>query len=52
MKSDETEVVRLSDALADLMENEDVGPWLKTPNPAFSNSTPLQAIECGETERI
>lgn len=46
------ELVRLFDALADLMENEDVGTWLKTPNPAFSNSTPLQVIERGETDRI
>lgn len=46
------ELVRLFDALADLMENEDVGPWLKAPNPAFANSTPLQVIERGETDRI
>ncbi len=47
-----TELGRLFDALADLMENKDVGPWLKAPNPAFSNSTPLQVIERGETDRI
>ena len=46
------ELVRLFDALTDLMENEDVGPWLKEPNPAFANSTPLQVIERGETDRI
>lgn len=46
------ELVRLFDALSDLMDNKDVGPWLKAPNPAFANSTPLQVIERGETDRI
>ncbi len=46
------ELVRLFDALADLMETENVGPWLKAANPAFANSTPLQVIERGETDRI
>lgn len=47
-----TELVRLFDALADLMDARDIGPWLKTANPAFANSTPLQVIERGEQDRI
>lgn len=46
------ELVRLFDTLSELMESKDVGPWLKAPNPAFANSTPLQVIERGETDRI
>ncbi|WP_221031660.1 hypothetical protein [Actomonas aquatica] len=46
------ELVRLFDALAELMESKDVGPWLKAPNPAFAQSTPLQIIERGEIDRI
>ena len=29
-----------------------IGPWLDTPNPAFEGSTPLQAIERGESDRL
>jgi hypothetical protein len=47
-----TELVRLFDALADLMSPEAVGPWLKSPNTAFANSTPLQVIERGEQDRL
>lgn len=46
------ELARLFDALADLMEPTEIGSWLKTSNPAFSNSTPLQVIERGEQDRI
>jgi DNA-binding transcriptional regulator YiaG len=46
------ELVRLFDALADLMESRYVGEWLKTPNEAFDGSTPLQVIERGENDRI
>ena len=46
------EIVRLFDALADLMETNYVGEWIKTPNEAFDNSTPLQVIERGEVDRI
>lgn len=46
------EIVRLFDALADLMETDYVGEWIKTPNEAFEGSTPLQVIERGEVDRI
>lgn len=46
------ELVRLFDALAELMASKDVGPWLKTPNQAFAHSTPLQVIERGEIDRV
>ena len=47
-----TELVRLFDALADLMTPKNIGAWLKAPNEAFENSTPLQVIERGEQDRI
>ena len=46
------ELVRLFDALADLIETNYVGEWLKTPNEAFEGSTPLQVIERGESDRL
>lgn len=46
------ETIRLFDALADIMETGYVGEWLRTSNPAFEGSTPLQVIERGETDRI
>ena len=46
------EVVRLFDGLADIMESDYVGEWLKTPNEALDGSTPLQVIERGESDRI
>ena len=47
-----TELIRLFDTLADLMDPKQVGPWLKSPNAAFDNSTPLQVIERGEQDRL
>lgn len=46
------ELVRLFDALSEVMETGYIGEWLKTANPAFDNSTPLQVIERGEADRI
>jgi hypothetical protein len=46
------ELVRLFDALSNVMETNYIGKWLKTANPAFDNSTPLQVIERGEADRI
>jgi hypothetical protein len=46
------EVERLLDALAGVMNEEAVGPWLKEPNAAFDGSTPLQVIERGEGDRL
>ena len=47
-----TEMDRLLDALARLMQPKDVGRWLKEPNAALEGSTPVQVIECGQTDRI
>ena len=33
-------------------EPEEVGRWMKTANPAFDGSTPMQVIERGEIDRI
>ena len=46
------EMERLFEGLAGIMAAEYVGEWLKTTNPAFDRSTPLQVIERGETDRI
>ncbi len=46
------EMDRLLDGLARVMKPEQIGRWLKSPNPAFDGSTPLQVVERGETDRI
>jgi len=46
------EVDRLRDGLAGVMEPEQVGRWMETPNPAFDGSTPMRVIERGEIDRI
>jgi hypothetical protein len=46
------EMDRLLDALARVMQPEQVGRWLKGPNQAFDGSTPLQVVERGEIDRI
>ena len=38
--------------LARVMEPAQVGRWLKSPQPAFDGSTPLQVVERGEMDRI
>jgi DNA-binding transcriptional regulator YiaG len=47
-----TEMDRLLDGLARLMQPKEVGQWLKEPNPAFDGSTPVQVIERGQIDRI
>jgi DNA-binding transcriptional regulator YiaG len=47
-----TEMDRLLDSLARLMEPKQVGKWLKEPNSAFDGSTPVQVIERGQIDRI
>lgn len=47
-----TELRRMFSALQKLVPAKTVGPWLKQPNPAFADSTPLQVIERGELDRI
>ncbi len=46
------EMDRLLDGLARVMKPEQVGRFLKSPNPAFDGSTPLQIVERGEIDRI
>jgi hypothetical protein len=46
------EMDRLLDGLARVMQPEQVGRWLKSPNQAFDGSTPLQVVERGEIDRI
>jgi hypothetical protein len=46
------EMDRLLDGLSRVMEPAQIGQWLKTPNPAFDGSTPLQVLERGEADRI
>lgn len=46
------EMDRLLDGLARVMEPAQVGRWLKSPQPAFDGSTPLQVVERGEMDRI
>lgn len=46
------EMDRLLDALARVMPPAQVGRWLKSPNPAFDGSTPLQVVERGEMDRL
>jgi transcriptional regulator with XRE-family HTH domain len=47
-----TEIERLCEALAKVVKAESIGRWLQTPNDAFDGSTPLQAIERGEVDRL
>ena len=46
------EMDRLLEGLARVMKPAEVGRWLKTANPAFDGSTPLQVVERGELDRI
>lgn len=46
------EMDRLLDALSRVMQPGEVGDWLKSPNPAFDGSTPLQVVERGESDRL
>ena len=46
------EMDRLLDGLARVMQPAQVGQWIKSPNPAFDGSTPLQVVERGEIDRI
>jgi len=46
------EIRRLQQALSGVMRPEFIGPWLKTPNEAFSGLKPIEVIERGEVDRI
>jgi transcriptional regulator with XRE-family HTH domain len=47
-----TETERLRAALAQIVPEDQMGPWLRTPNPAFEGQTPIQVIERGESDRL
>ena len=46
------EMDRLLDGVSRVMHPAQIGRWLKSPNPAFDGSTPLQLVERGEIDRI
>lgn len=52
MKSNLVEMDRLLDGLSRVMKSAQIGCWLKSSNPAFDGSTPLQVVERGEIDRI
>ena len=47
-----SEMSRLFEALAKVVPGLQIGAWLDIPNPALEGSTPLQAIERGESDRL
>jgi hypothetical protein len=47
-----TEIARLQEALARVMDAKTIGHWLGQPNPAFDGLKPLEVIERGEIDRI
>src|SRR5665213_3387607 len=46
------ELLRLTNALAEVMKKESLGSWLQTPNEAFSGLKPLEVIDRGESDQI
>ncbi len=46
------EIERLSAALREIMNENDLAGWLEQTNDAFEGSTPLQLIERGEIDRL
>lgn len=46
------EIDRFLQALAEIIEPSAMGPWLRTSNPAFEGSTPIQLFERGECDRL
>jgi hypothetical protein len=47
-----SELGRLFEELERFVSRENIGAWLRQPNPAFDGSTPLQVVERGEADRI
>ena len=47
-----TEASRLREALAQIMAPDQVGQWMRTPNPAFEGQSPIQVMERGESDRL
>lgn len=46
------EVKRLIRALAEIVDEDAIADWLKAPNEALDELSPLEAIERGEVDRI
>lgn len=46
------ELRRVVDALAEVIHNDAIGPWLEQPNLAFEGLKPMEVIERGEVDRI
>ncbi len=46
------ELKRLVSGLSEIMREEEVGKWLKTPNDAFGGFKPLELLDRGEVDRI
>jgi hypothetical protein len=47
-----TEIRRIVDALAEVIDEEALGEWLLEPNQAFGDLKPIEVIERGEVDRI
>lgn len=47
-----SEMDRLLERLGGLMKPQEVGAWLRAPNPAFDGASPAQVIERGQTDRL
>jgi DNA-binding transcriptional regulator YiaG len=47
-----TELVRLTNALKEVLKEAALGKWLQTPNQAFDGLKPLEVIERGECDRL
>ena len=47
-----TEVQRLQRALAELVHEDAIGPWMDEPNEEFEGLKPIEVIERGEIDRL
>lgn len=47
-----TEVQRLQRALAELVHEDAIGPWMDEPNDEFAGLKPIEVIERGEIDRL
>lgn len=47
-----TEMDRLHQALADVVQEEHIAEWMEEPNSAFDGLKPIEVIERGEIDRL
>lgn len=47
-----TEARRLHRELSHVIDADEIERWMKWPNPAFGEQTPLQVLEKGESDRL